>query len=329
MIKVPGKSYTGQLPPLTAAEVSTRDQLARDVEILACEIGERNIWQYENLTAAVDFIVSSLSSGGYKVNQQTFRVQDKACCNVEAVVIGTQHPEEIVVVGAHYDSVFGSPGANDNSSAVAATLALARCFADKKPARSLRFVFFANEEPPFFQTDEMGSLVYAKDCRAKGDNIIAMLCLESIGYYSDEPNSQRYPFPFSFMYPSTGNFIGFVSNFHSRKLLHTVVASFRQQCKFPSEAGAVPETVPGISWSDQWSFWQQGYPAVMITDTAPFRYPYYHEPEDTADKINYDHLARVVSGLECVIADLTEPATSGQEMPEKPKETEAPPRRSD
>lgn len=149
-------------------------------------------------------------------------------------------------------------------------------------------------------------LIYAKTCRAEGDHIIAMLCLECIGYYTDEPNTQKYPFPFNLMYPSTGNFIGFVSNFASRKLLHTVVGSFRQKCQFPSEAGAVPEAVAGVAWSDQWSFWQQGYPAIMITDTAPFRYPYYHEPEDTPDKISYDHLTRVVSGLEHVIADLAE-----------------------
>lgn len=329
MTKVPGKSYTGQLPPLTAAEVSTRQQLVRDVEVLACEIGERNIWHYENLTAAADFIASSLSSSGYKVNRQALRVQDKACCNVEAVVTGTLYPEQIVVVGAHYDSVFGSPGANDNGSAVAAALALARRFAGQKPSRTLRFVLFPNEEPPFFQTEEMGSLVYAKDCRARGDSIIAMLCLECIGYYTDEPNSQRYPFPFNFMYPSTGNFIGFVSNFACRGLLHEVVASFRGKCKFPSEAGAVPEMVPGVGWSDQWSFWQQGYPAIMITDTAPFRYPHYHEPEDTADKVNYDCLARVVCGIECVIADLAGPATGGRKMPEKPKEAETLPSRSD
>jgi hypothetical protein len=327
MMKVPGKSYTGQLPPLTAAQVSMREQLARDVEQLAREIGQRNIWHYENLAAAVDFIEGSLDTTSHRISRQTFQVQDKTCCNLEAVRAGAECPEQIVLVGAHYDSVFGCPGANDNGSAVAAALVLARRLANRKFARTLRFVFFPNEEPPFFQTDEMGSLVYAKSCRAKGDDIVAMLCLESIGYYSDQPHSQRYPFPFNFMYPSVGNFIGFVSNFSSRRLLHTVVASFREKCQFPSEAGAVPEMVPGVSWSDQWSFWQQGYPAIMITDTAPFRYPYYHEPEDTPDKINYDRLARVVSGLEHVIADLAEPATGCQEIPQERQGTEVVPSR--
>ncbi len=329
MMKVPGKSFTGQLPPLTAAQVSMREQLARDVEKLAGEIGQRNIWHYQNLAAAVDFIESSLDTTSYRISRQTFQVQDITCCNLEAVRTGAEYPGQIVLVGAHYDSVFGCPGANDNGSAVAAALVLARQFANRKLAQTLRFVFFPNEEPPFFQTDEMGSLVYAKNCRAEGDNIVAMLCLESIGYYTDEPNSQKYPFPFNLVYPSVGNFIGFVGNLSSRRLLHTAVASFREKCQFPSEAGAVPEMVPGVSWSDQWSFWQQGYPAIMITDTAPFRYPHYHEPEDTPDKIIYDHLVRVVSGLEHVIADLAEPAASCQKIPEKHRGTEVLPSRSE
>lgn len=295
MIKVPGKSFTGELAPLTVAELLMRNELERDVEKLASQIGQRNIWHYKGLAEAADFIESSLDKTCYEVRRQNFHAQNKICCNIKAVLTGTKHPGQVVIIGAHYDSVFGCPGANDNGSAVAATLALARCFSNKKPARSLRFVLFANEEPPFFQTDEMGSQIYAKNCRAKGDNIVAMLCFECIGYYTDEPNSQKYPFPFNLMYPSTGNFIGFVSNFASGKLLHTVVTSFREKCQFPSEAGAVPEIVPGVAWLDQWSFWQQGYPAIMITDTAPFRYPYYHEPEDTPDKISYDQLTRVVA----------------------------------
>ncbi|MHC4637479.1 MAG: M28 family peptidase [Planctomycetota bacterium] len=305
MIKMPGKSYTGPLPPLTDAQISLRSELVRDVEKLAGEIGERNLLQYKNLTAAADFINESLVKAGCKVQRQNFKVESKTCCNIEAEIVGTKQPEQIIVVGAHYDSVYGSPGANDNASAVAAALAIARAFADKKIDRTLRIVLFANEEPPFFQTDNMGSLVYSKRCREKGDKIIGMLSLETIGYYSSDPKSQKYPFPFSLVYPSTGNFIGFVSNFSSRKLLHRAIASFRKNCKFPSQGGAIPEVIPGINWSDHWSFWQQGYPAIMVTDTAVFRYPYYHTPEDTPDKIDYDRLVRVVSGLEIVIAELT------------------------
>lgn len=308
MVKMPGKSYAGVLPALTDAQVLLRDELVRDVEQLAGQIGEKNIWHYENLSAAADFIEKSLAEAAYTVRRQNYHVEGKICCNIEAQNIGTKYPEQIVIVGAHYDSVVSSPGANDNISAVAATLAIARRFAGRKTARTLRFVLFANEELPFFQTDRMGSTVYAKNCRTKAENIVAMLCLETIGYYSDQPNSQRYPFPFNFVYPSTGNFIAFVSNLSGRKLLHTAIASFRRNCKFPSQGGAIPEIIPGITWSDHWSFWRQGYPAVMVTDTAPFRYPYYHTFEDTPDKIDYERLARVVSGLQTVIAEIADPA---------------------
>ena len=304
MVKMPGKSYAGPLPPLTVEQLLLHDKLVHDVEKLAGQIGSRNIWQYHNLTAAVDFIEKSLTEVGCKVHRQNYQVKGKTCCNIEAELAGTKHPEQIVIIGAHYDSVYGSPGANDNGSAVAATLALARYFAAKKTVRTLRFVLFVNEEPPFFHTDQMGSMVYAKRCKAKNEIITAMLALETIGYYSEQPNSQEYPFPFSLVYPATGNFICFVSNFGSRALLHTAIASFRKNCKFPSQGAAIPEIIHGINWSDHWSFWQQGYHAIMVTDTAVFRYPYYHSPEDTPDKIDYLSLARVVSGLQPVIAEI-------------------------
>ena len=308
MIKMPGKSYNGPLPALTDAQVSLRDELRRDVERLAEQIGEKNIWNYHNLTTAADFLETSLAEAGYKVHRQNYQVENKTCSNIEIENTGTKHPDQIVIIGAHYDSVLGSPGANDNASAVAATLALARRFADKKTARTLRFVLFVNEEPPFFQTDRMGSYVYAKSCRERGDAIVAMLSLETIGYYSEKPNSQKYPFPLNLIYPSTGNFLAFVSNLSSHKLLHKAIASFRKNCKFPSEGGALPEIIAGINWSDHSSFWRHSYPAIMLTDTAAFRYPYYHSPEDTPDKIDYDRLARVTTGLQAVVTNLTSPS---------------------
>jgi Zn-dependent M28 family amino/carboxypeptidase len=150
----------------------------------------------------------------------------------------------------------------------------------------------------------MGSRVYAKSCREKKENIVAMLSLETVGYYTDQPDSQKYPFPFSIFYPSTGNFLAFVSNTASEKLLHSAISSFRKNCKFPSQGGAIPEFVPGTNWSDHDSFWQYDYPAIMVTDTAQYRYPWYHSPDDTIDKICFDHLARVTSGLQSVIYDL-------------------------
>lgn len=289
---------------LTEREQALREMLRRDVEQLAGTIGERNVFQYPALLAAADFIQASLEQAGYTVQKQGYEVAGKTCHNIEVELRGTDRAGEIVIVGAHYDSVIGSPGANDNATGVAAALALARTFAGKSPVRTVRFVWFVNEEPPFFQTHDMGSLIYAKRCRARNERVVAMLSLETIGYYTDTQGSQHYPFPFGLFYPSTGNFIGLISNVASRRLLWQVAGSFRRHSGYPSEAAAVPGFIPGVGWSDHWSFWREGYPGVMVTDTAPFRYPYYHTAQDTPDKVNYDRMAQVVLGLERVVADL-------------------------
>ena len=171
----------------------------------------------------------------------------------------------------------------------------------------MRFVAFVNEEPPFFQTNEMGSLVYAKSCRERGDKIVAMLSLETMGCFSSEHESQKYPFPMGLFHPSRGNFIGFVGNIASTGLVRRCVRVFRAHASFPSEGGALPGALPGIGWSDHWSFWQAGYPALMVTDTGPFRYAHYHTAADSPDKVDYDRLSRVVGGLDQVISDLANP----------------------
>lgn len=303
-IRMPGKSYRGPMPPLTVQETDLRDALRRNVEKLAGEIGERNIPRYRALAAAADFLESSLRDSSYEARRHGYEVAGMSCYNIEVEIGGSDRADEIVIIGAHYDSVQGSPGANDNATGAAAVLVLAGLFDGKKPSRTLRFVEFVNEEPPYFKSPAMGSLVYANDCKIRGEKIVAMLSLETIGYYTDERGSQHYPFPFSLFYPSIGNFIGFVGDTSSADLVRKVVASFRRHAKYPSEGGALPSAIPGISDSDQWSFWQRGYQAVMVTDTAPFRYPYYHTRADTPDKVQYDHLAKVVWGLQGVIADL-------------------------
>jgi Zn-dependent M28 family amino/carboxypeptidase len=197
--------------------------------------------------------------------------------------------------------VRGSPGANDNASGAAAVLALARRFADRPQARTIRFVLFVNEEPPLFWTDQMGSLVYAREAKQRGDDIVAMLSLETMGCFLDEPGSQRYPPPFGMFYPDEGNFIAFVGMSSSGPLVERAVGAFRGACRFPSEGAALPSLVPRVGSSDHWSFWKQGYPALMVTDTAPYRYRHYHKPTDTPDKLDYERLARVVEGLDAVI----------------------------
>ena len=303
-VRMPGKSYRGQMPPLTAQEIDLRDALRRDVEKLAGEIGERNVWRYRALAAAADFLEASLAKHFYDVCRHGYEVAGVTCYNIEVEIQGADRADEIVIIGAHYDTVEGSPGANDNATGAAAVLALAHLLARKKTSRTLRFVEFVNEEPPYFQSPDMGSVVYAKHCRNRGEKIVAMLSLETIGYYSDEKGSQHYPFPFGLFYPSTGNFIGFVGNTLSAGLVRDVVASFRSHTKYPSEGGALPGIIPGIGFSDHWAFWQEGYPGVMVTDTALFRYQYYHTRDDTPDKVRYDHMAKVVAGLERVVADI-------------------------
>ena len=301
-INMPGENIL-KAAPLSPDEVTLRDELRSDVQKLAGEIGQRNMWHFAQLNAAADFIENSFSHAGLRPRRDTYEIRGQVCHNIDAEISGAN--PEIILIGAHYDSVFGSPGANDNGSGVAATLALARRFATRKTQHTMRFVAFVNEEPPYFLSGEMGSLVYAGRCNARGDKISAMISLETIGYFSDAPHSQTYPSPgLGIFYPKVGNFIGFVSNVQSRALLRRVIALFRKHANIPSEGAALPAFIPGVSWSDQWSFWRNGYPAIMVTDTAPFRYPYYHSANDTPDKLDYDRFTLVVSGMEKVIEDL-------------------------
>ncbi len=263
----------------------------------------------EELEASARYIERAFAGLGYAVALQRFQSGPGEVRNIEVEVAGGARADEIVLIGAHYDSVAGAVGANDNGSGVAAMIELARLFRHARPGRTLRFVAFANEEPPFFQTDAMGSRHYARRSKSRGENIVAMFSLETIGWYAEQPGSQRYPFPLSFFYPSTGNFIAFVSNLASRPLLHEVIASFRRHAAFPSEGVAAPAFIPGVDWSDHWAFWKEGYPALMVTDTAPYRYPHYHTMEDTPDKVDYERLARVVTGLQGVLRELAQSGT--------------------
>jgi len=307
MIRMPLKSFRGPLLPLSPQQTALRDELRRHVKKLGGEIGERNVYQPRRLRAAAEYVETQFTDAGFKVTRQGFTALGETCYNLEVELTGKIRGGEIVVIGAHYDTVFGSPGANDNGTGIAGVLALARMWAGREPERTMRFVAFVNEEPPFFQTNQMGSLVYAKSCRERGDKIVAMLSLETMGCFSTEKGSQNYPFPFGLFYPSRGDFIGFVGNTASASLVRQCVKVFREQASFPSEGGALPGVLPGIGWSDHWSFWQAGYPALMVTDTAPFRYAHYHTAADMPDKVDYDRLARVVDGLDKVITDLANP----------------------
>jgi hypothetical protein len=305
MIRMPGTSYRGELPAADAAIKALAEELRRDVQHLAMDLGERNIRQRpEQLTAAADYIEAQFAAAGYAVRRQQYEVSNFKCRNLDVEIRGTSRAEEIVVIGAHYDTVPGSPGADDNTSGVAGTLALARKFATSRPDRTLRFVAFVNEESPYFQTRDRGSRVYARRCRENRENVVAMFSLEMLGYYDDRPGSQKYPWPFSVFFPSQGDFIGFIGNIASRELVRQSVGAFRQAEPFPSEGAALTECVRRIGDSDHSSFWQEGFPALMVTDTSNFRYPHYHQGTDTIDKIDFDRMARVIRGLEGVVREL-------------------------
>jgi Zn-dependent M28 family amino/carboxypeptidase len=207
--------------------VECHTALEQHVRILAQEIGPRNT------VAAASYIENTFTELGYQVRSQSFEAQGERVRNLDAELLGHTRPKEVILVGAHYDTVAGCPGANDNGSAVAALLELARLLADEPLARSVRFVAFVNEEPPYFETELMGSRVYAAEAARRQAQIVAMLSLETMGYYTSEPGSQRYPFPFNLFYPSRGDFISFVGNLASRQLVRRCVELFREHTQFP------------------------------------------------------------------------------------------------
>ncbi len=303
-VRMPGTGFTGPPPPLTPDQRALRRGLERHVVALARDIGVRSDETYANVERAAAYVEDVLTGLGYHVVSQEFRAGGRTYRNLEATLPGRERPQEVVVLGAHYDTAEDAPGADDNASGVAAVLELARLFAHAPQARTVRFVFFPNEEPPSFATGDMGSRHYARAARARRDQIVAMLSIESIGYYDTEEGSQRYPFPLSLAYPDVGDFIGFVSNLKSRPLLHRAIAAFRAHSAVPTQGAAAPGWVPGVWWSDHWSFWREDYPAIMISDTAPYRNPFYHTPQDTPDKLDYDRTARVVDGVAHVVRAL-------------------------
>ncbi|HZT64049.1 MAG TPA: M28 family peptidase [Burkholderiales bacterium] len=297
----PGERHRGPLPPLDAGARALAGNLKKHVTAVASE--EHNVAHPEALERSARYIEATLSGLGYAVSRQEFETEGVKVRNIE---VARGSGTRLVVIGAHYDSALDAVGANDNGSGVAALIELARFLKTVQPAQGLevRLVFYVNEELPWFGTDKMGSYVHSKGLASEDREVLAMLSLETIGWYSENFDSQRYPFPFSLFYPSKGNFVGFVANLRSRSLMHRVIGTFRKSVAFPSEGVAAPESIPGIGWSDQWAYWKFGWPALMVTDTAPFRYPHYHTLRDTPDKLSYERLARVVKGLEGVLREL-------------------------
>ena len=302
-VVVPGVSHQGPLPPLTAEE---RDLAARlRTHIAAIASVPHNIAHYDDLEKAARHIESALEGYGHAVERQVFTVEGRAVRNISVTIAPADAAAETIVVGAHYDSAGNAPGANDNGTGTAAVIELSRLLADLKgqSRRRIRLALFVNEERPYFGTDDMGSLRFAKMLAEKGEHVAAMYSLETMGFYADEPGTQRYPKPFNLIFGTRGDFIAFVGTLESRPLVHQAMRSFRSHTQFLSIGGVAPGFIPGIDWSDHWAFARQGFQAIMITDTAPYRYPDYHKETDTPDKVDTEKLARVTKGIERVVRE--------------------------
>ncbi len=242
---------------------------------------------------------------GLAAHRECFQAECSEIHNVLAEPAGGHPDAPVLIVGAHYDTVPGSPGANDNGSGVVTVLELARRLARRPTRQRLRFAWFANEEAPWFMSPAMGSLVHARGCLERGERLLGMLCLESVGVYIDIPGSQRYPPPLERIYPDRGDFIAFVANLTSCGLLRRSIRNFRAHASLPSEGLLAPEwALQDIGRSDHKAFWSCGYPAVMLTDTANFRDAWYHTPLDRPGNLDLESMARLADGLEAVILDL-------------------------
>ncbi len=307
MLGLPGESFSGPVPPPTRAEEDLAQRLQRHVTAIASR--PHNVAHYAELEKAASYIEAELKALGYRPQAQVFETEGRPVRNIEAVIEPQDAgPEtEGVVVGAHYDSAGIAPGANDNGTGAAAVIELARLLKDLTPkSKRLRLVLFVNEEPPYDRTADMGSWRYAEMLKMQGERVAGMISLETLGCFSDEPGSQKYPPLFGLFFPNKANFIAFVALPGSRGFLHEVVGSFRSHTELPTIGGTAPDQFDGVGWSDHWSFSKHGFPAIMITDTALFRYAHYHKATDTPDKVDYQKLARITLGLEQTLRDLVQ-----------------------
>ena len=271
--------------------------------MLSDVIGIRNTDRPGGLEAAARYIEDTLRPFRIRPRAPLPRRPPRSAETSKVEIPGTRHGGGADLHSSlrnHYDSV-DCPAENDNGSGVAGLLEVARLLAGRRFRRTIRLVFFVNEEPPYYKGPNMGSLVYARDCRERNDNILGMINLETIACYSGAPGSQRYPAPFNrrwfWFLPKRGNFITFVGDFASWRFTWKVRRLFKRAAKFPSLWFPAPASIEGPGMSDHWSFWQQHYRGVMVTDTAYFRYDHYHKPSDTIDKLDLPRTARVVTGI--------------------------------
>ncbi|HET9452204.1 MAG TPA: M28 family peptidase [Aggregicoccus sp.] len=308
-----GRTQPGAAPACTPAAVSPQ-RLQAHVRALSETLHPRDSEHPENLERAARYLEASLKGAGGQVSSEPFEVNGERYRNVVAR-FGPDTPERLVV-GAHYDAAAGTPGADDNASGVAALLELAQLLGARPPALRVDLVAFSLEEPPFFGSEHMGSALHARRLRAEGVQVRAMLSLEMLGCFRDERGSQRYPAPgLQLLYPEAGNFIAVVGKLGQEALVARLREGMRAARGIPVESISAPRSLPGVDLSDHASFWDQGYPAAMVTDTAFLRNPRYHQPDDTWDTLDYARLAQVVEALHCALEELSglpAPSPSGR-----------------
>jgi len=269
--------------------------LYRHVEVLSVTIGDRHLWKDDSLDKTAAYIESVFRDYGYSVRRQTYSCYGKTVSNL--IAEKEEASNEVVIIGAHYDTVPGTPGADDNASAVAGLLELARMHRDSSTPKSLVFVAFANEESPCFGSPRMGSMVYAKELMDRRIPVEVMISLEMIGYFRENA-PQTYPLPgMRFIYPGTGDYIGVVGNFHSSRYVSLFGKGIKRHSNIHARSLVAPEFFGGINLSDNYAFWQHRYRAIMVTDTSFFRNKNYHQETDTIQTLNFEKMTEVVIGL--------------------------------
>lgn len=278
------------------------ERLEADVRLLSEGCAPRD-WRSEGLARAAGAIASAFQAAGGRVSRQPFEVRGHAVANVIASFGPEAGPR--IVVGAHYDACGEQPGADDNASGVACLLELARAFGRAAPARRVDLVAYTLEEPPFFRTSDMGSVRHARLLREASAEVRAVLVLEMVGRYTEAPGSQRYPSPIlNLLYPSRGNFLLVAGRLADIGLTREVKATLRGAAPLPVVSINGPRWIPGMDFSDHYPYWDEGFTAVMLTDTAFYRNRDYHTDHDTADRLDYPRMAQVVQGVHAVVTRL-------------------------
>jgi Zn-dependent M28 family amino/carboxypeptidase len=303
-VSMPGRSYRGAVE-LDADEEQLSQRLRMHVEALASSIGERNYRKPQALAAARSYIKEALGNAGVVAETHQFSYADTFGENIFAD-LAPADSKAVFILGAHYDTVFGSPGANDNASGVAVLLELARLLRLSPVRHRVTLVAFDNEEHLEQPAQAMGSRFFVENALEQGQQIAGMWSLETLGFYTQQANSQRFPEPLDLFYPNKGNFVAFIGNQKSERLVRDSIRLFRRQSRgFPSEGIAAPPKFRDVERSDHQHFWNAGIPALMVSDTANFRYREYHTSDDTIDKIDFSSLARVTRLLAAVVPNLT------------------------